>query len=392
MSAEDGVLTGPPAIAGGSRAFDEELRLGKPWTPDLDSLTPSFKAIFASGFLSNSTYVEELERKTAEYLQVSHCVAVSSCTAGLMLVNRALGRAGGEVLLPSFTFGASAHSVAWNRLTPKFVDIDPRSLHIDPSDVERALTQETVAILATHLYGAPCAIDELNTIARSAGIKLIFDAAHAFGSLYDGRRVGPFGDAEVFSLSPTKLLVAGEGGLITTNDDDLAENCRAGRNYGNRGNYNCKFVGLNARLSEIHAAIALLSLETLEERVQQRARYAEIYRGGLGDIPGISFPAVRATDRSTYKDFTIIVDPGTFGWDVPGLEKALEADGIETRRYYYPPIHTMDAYVGRVEERALPVTNSISPRVLTLPMWDDIGEERVERVADTIRRIQAAAG
>jgi dTDP-4-amino-4,6-dideoxygalactose transaminase len=253
----------------------------------------------------------------------------------------------------------------------------------------------TSVILATHTFGTPCAVEELSEVARASGVRLIFDAAHAFGSRRAGIPVGGFGDAEVFSLSPTKVLVASEGGLIATNDDHLAERCRIGRDYANPGDYDCLFVGLNARMSEVHAAFALASLEGLEARIDRRNELAGMYKEALSDVPGIRFPAVGESDRSTYKDFTILVEPADFGIEAAELARALEAEGIGTKRYYAPPVHTMQAYRSLgAKNGSLRVTDAAVRRVLTLPLWSSMEGPELHAVAGAVRRIQrfSAAG
>jgi dTDP-4-amino-4,6-dideoxygalactose transaminase len=297
------------------------------------------------------------------------------------------------VVLPSFTFAATAHAVAWNQLRPVFADIDPETLTLSPMSAETALGVRTSAILATHTFGTPCAAEKLSAVARNAGIRLFFDAAHAFGSKRAGTPVGGFGDAEVFSLSPTKVLVAAEGGLIATNHDLLAERCRIGRDYANPGDYDCLFVGLNARMSEVHAAIALASFEDLENRIDRRNELAGMYIRALGDVPGIAFPAVAQADRSTYKDFTILVEASEFGIDAAELAEALRAEGIQTKRYYAPPVHTMQAYRSHAGKNGqLPVTEAIVQRVLTLPLWSSMDGPELLRVADAVRRIHRHLG
>ena len=202
--------------------------------------------------------------------------------------------------------------------------------------------------------------------------------------------IGGFGDAEVFSLSPTKVLIAGEGGIIATNDDSLAERCRVGRDYGNPGDYDTRFVGLNARMSELHAATALASFEDLEERIARRNQLAERYRKVLAGLPGIDFPSVAEGDRSTYKDFTILIDGERFGMDAPAVAAALAAEGVQTRRYYSPPVHRQRAYrwVGPANG-ALPETDRAAARVLTLPLWTGMEDEQVERVGAAMARLAA---
>src|SRR5207244_5587162 len=204
--------------------------------------------------------------------------------------------------LPSLTLAPRANAAAWNALRPIFADVDPDSLTLSVTAALRAVGVRTSAILATHTFGTPCDVEGLAQVAAANGIRLFFDAAHAFGSVRAGTRVGAFGDAEVFSLSPTKVLVAAEGGLIATNDDVLAERCRIGRDYANPGDYDCRFVGLNARMSEVHAAIALGSLEGLDERIDRRNQMVGQYREARRDIAWVSVPVVPEGDRRRYKD------------------------------------------------------------------------------------------
>jgi len=365
-----------------------DIPLVRPSVPDADVLADDVRKILTSRVLTNGPYVREFERRSAEYLDVRNCVAVSSCTAGLMLVLRAADLSG-DVVVPSFTFAATAHAVAWNGLHPVFADVDPETLTLSPSAVARTVSVRTSAILATHLYGTPCDVDGLAEIANRNGIRLFFDAAHAFGSKRRGVPIGGFGDAEVFSLSPTKVLIAGEGGLIATNDDALAERCRIGRDYGNPGDYDMRFVGLNARMSEFHAAVALGSLDGLDERIERRNTYAEWYRTALSRVPGVDFPEVPAGDRSTIKDFTILVDPERFGIEAEALGRALAAVGIDTRRYYAPPVHQMQAYRGNGSTSDLVATEVAASRVLTLPLWSEMERAEQRRIVDAIVRIRA---
>jgi dTDP-4-amino-4,6-dideoxygalactose transaminase len=368
-----------------------DLPLARPRVPDPGAVAVEVEKILSSGILTNGPTVRQLEEQLAERLRVRHCVAVSSCTAGLMLVVRASGLSG-DVIVPSFSFVATAHAIAWNGLRPVFVDIDPRTFTLDPAMVVEAIGVRTSAILATHLYGTPCDVEGLSQIASAHGVKLFFDAAHAMGSEHRGVPCGGFGDAEVFSLSPTKVLVAAEGGIIATNDDLLAERCRQGRDYGNPGNYDCQLVGLNARMSEVHAAVALNSLSELDQHIARRNQLARIYRRVLDEIPGIGFPEVPAGDLSTFKDLTITIDPGAFGQDADQLASALSILGVETRRYYSPPIHRMRAYrsIG-ARSGSLEVTDRAAATCLSLPLWAEMDDRDPERVADAIRLIKAHA-
>ena len=381
-----------PAVLGGRPAFPDGLPFARPSLPDASSVAREVERILASPTITDGPRVRELERRAEEYLGVRHCIAVSSCTSGLLLVLRA-AELSGDVIVPSFTFPATAHAVVWNGLRPTFADVDPETLTLAPRSAAQAVGARTSAILATHTFGTPCDALGLAEVAQQNGLRLFFDAAHAFGSRTGGVSVGPNGDAEVFSLSPTKLLTAGEGGIVATNDDVLAERCRIGRNYGNPGDYDCLLVGLNARMSEVHAAIALASFDGLEDRIARRNVLAADYGTALADVPGLSFPTVRSGDRSTFKDLTVLVDPADFGIDADLLATALDAEGIETRRYYTPPVHTQRAYRSFAAVNGqLPVTTAVASQVVTLPMWSDLSDRDVRLVADAITRIHRSAG
>ena len=373
----------------GSPVFPQGLPLARPRVPDPEAVSNDIRSILESGVLTNGPFVRRFEEQAAGYLGVRHCVATGSCTAGLMLLLRAADLTG-DVIVPSFTFAATAHAVVWNGLRPVFADIDPETLTLDPASVERSIGIHTAAILATHVYGTPCDVERLAAVAKAASIRLFFDAAHALGSRHFGTPVGGFGDAEVFSLSPTKVVVAAEGGLIATDDDLLAERCRIGRDYGHPGDYDCRFIGLNGRMSELHAAVALASFEHLDRTIEARTDLAARYREALSGLPGISFPVVPEADVSTFKDFTVFVDEATFGKDADSLGKVLDASGIQTKRYYAPPVHRMTAYRGIGGSGQLPATDRASSRALTLPFWLGMTDEHLFGVAGAIEGAAAA--
>ena len=210
--------------------------------------------------------------------------------------------------------------------------------------MERKITERTSALLIVHLYGNPANVEALTQIAKRHKLKLIFDGAHAFGSRYRGRPVGQFGDAEVFSLSPTKLLVAGEGGLVTTNDDTLARAIRGMRNYGDTGAYDPEWLGMNARMSEFNAALGLAGLPNVDERVSRRNHIAQMYTDKLASLPGLRFQTVHPQDVNTYKDYSVHVTPATFGLTRDELAAGLLAENIETKKYFYPPMHLQKLY------------------------------------------------
>ncbi|MEX0666267.1 MAG: DegT/DnrJ/EryC1/StrS family aminotransferase [Acidimicrobiia bacterium] len=374
-----------PAILGGEPAFPDGLPFSRPALPPLEHVMERLRGSYDEGVLTNGPLVRELEDRIAERLEVPHVVAVASCTAGLMLALRVLAPSGRDVVLPSFTFSASAHAVAWNGLRPRFAECDPDTFQLDAADAERRIDGCGV-LLPTHVFGAPCTPERFEALADAAGVRLVFDAAHALGAVRHGRPVGAFGDAEVFSLTPTKPLVAGEGGLVATRHEDVAEHLRWGRDYGNPGDYDTRFVGLNARMSELHAALALEGLASFDDHLARRRAIAARYRSALAEVPGVHVQAVDPEDDVTYKDFTIALDADAFGLDRDRVVAALHAEGVDTRTYFWPPIHLQQSYANSVD-RELPVTTCVARSVISLPIYPDLEESAVDEIARCIKSL-----
>jgi dTDP-4-amino-4,6-dideoxygalactose transaminase len=379
-----------PAGLGGDPAFPERLPLVRPTLDDVPGVARRLEGILGSGMLTNSTTVRELEERVCEHTGVANAVAVSSCTAGLMLTYQALGVGpGARVVLPSFTFAASAHAVHWAGATPDLCEVTADRGSADVDDIAGRLEADgppVAAISATHVYGHPAEVEAIDALAASHGVPVVYDAAHALGSQRRGVAVGGFGSAEVFSLSPTKVVVAGEGGLVTTGDADLAAALRLGRDYGNPGDYDCRFPGLNARMSELHAAIALGSLADVEAHVARRNELVERFVVATADLPGFRVLQPAAGDRSTYKDLTVAVVPAAFGMDAATLGSALAAEQIDSRRYYHPPIHRQAAYA-HLEHRPLPITDAMADTVLSPPLWSHLTDDQLDRLVGAIVRI-----
>ena len=375
---------------GGSnrKRFDEMIPITKPTLPPLEEYRLKLELIWKTGQITNGALVREIEALLEDYIGDTHCVAVANNTIGLILALKALDLKG-AVILPSFTFFATAHSLIWNDLEPVFAEIDERTWNLSLASVRGFLEKrdDICAIMPVHVFGNPCQVTELEAMARTYGVKLVFDAAHALGSESSGRKTGGFGDAEVFSLSPTKPVVAGEGGIVSTSNGHLADILRYARDYGNDGDYDPSFIGLNARLSELHAALGLGSLGLLERGVKHRNEVASHYKQGLSKVPGIGFQEVRADDRSTFKDFTILVEPDEFGMSRDTLSSWLVQQRIDTRKYYFPPVHRTKAYWerwGMKLDGQLPVTNRISGKTLSLPIWSHMDIEIADRICEVI--------
>ena len=376
-----------PAISGGRPLFGQILPLIKPTLFDPIEVIAELKEIFSSGSVTVSKYVKQFEDMCAEYLGVKNAVAVSSATSGLILAVKSLGLRG-EMIVPSFTFTATVHSLIWNNIRPVFVDCEEKTFNIDVTKIEEQITSRTSAIMPVYIFGNPPRIKELERIAKRNNLKLIFDSAQAFGAEYQGIRAGGFGDCEVFSLSPTKVLTAIEGGLITTNNVKLAEYLRRARDYGKRGE-DIECVGLSARMSELHALVGLKNLGNLEKCLKTRRDLIALYQGLLKDIDGISFQRVLHGNKSSGNYMVIFIDEERFGMSRDKLYEALKAKNIETKKYFYPAVHMQEAYRAFREryEGKLPVTEKASQTGLALPLYGHIEPVSIEKVCGVIMRI-----
>jgi dTDP-4-amino-4,6-dideoxygalactose transaminase len=377
------------AIFGAPPAFDECLYIGRPNIGDRESFLQRINDILDRKWLTNNgRYVQELERRISDLIGVRHCIAVCNATVGLELAIRAAGLAG-EVIVPSFTFVATAHALQWQQIRPVFCDINPRTCTLDPARVEEAITPRTSGIIGVHLWGRPCDVEALTEIAERRHLRLLFDSAHTFGCTYRGRMIGNFGDAEVFSFHATKFVNAFEGGAVVTNDDELAAKIRLMKNFGFAGYDEVIYVGTNGKMSEVSAAMGITSLESLAEFTAiNRLNYWQ-YREQLQDVPGIRVLPYDETELSNYQYVVIEVDERTTQVHRDGLLRVLWAENIIARRYFYPGCHRMEPYRSHDPNSGarLPVTERLADRVLLLPTGTSVGREEIQTIC---RIIQAA--
>ena len=356
------------------------IPITRPWLPPFSEYARLLEGVWSSKMLSNfGPLAVQLEEQSQAYLGARYLLSASSGDVALTLAVRALGLPGNSrILVPSFTFNSTVNAVIWNGHQPVFVDIDPETLNMDPR-AAADLVDGASAILATHVFGNPADIEALSLVALHADIPLLFDAAHGYGSLHARRHVGTFGSAEVFSLSGTKPVTSGEGGLIATNDPELADRFRYLRAYGFQNDYVSHYVGLNGKLSELHAALGLLSMSRIEEALATRRRHVAAYLARLGTLPGVGFQKIATRDRSTYKDFALLFREGSTR---NGVEAALADRGIQTKRYFRP-CHEMPAY-REYSDRPLPATESTYARILCIPLFEDMTDIQRDLVCTVI--------
>ena len=345
--------------------------------------------IFDRNWLSNNgPVVQEFEAAIASYLGVKHCICVCNATIGLEIVIRAAGLSG-EVIVPSYTFVATAHALQWQEITPVFADIDPKTHNIDPARVERLITPRTTAILSTHVWGRPTAVEALTEIAERRGLKLMFDAAHAFGCSHRGRMIGGFGLAEVFSFHATKFLNSFEGGAVTTNDDALAAKIRLMTNFGFSGYDNVIHLGTNGKMTEICAAMGLTNLESVTDLVAVNRRNYEGYREGLNGIPGVELINYDSAELGNYQYIVAEVDESETGLTRDHLVELLHAKNVLARKYFWPGCHRMEPYRSLYPNSNLWLTETerLAARVIVLPTGQSVSLETVTAICHMIREI-----
>ncbi|AAR36413.1 aminotransferase class I/II-fold pyridoxal phosphate-dependent enzyme [Geobacter sulfurreducens] len=370
-------------------SFKEKLHVGRPNVGNREALLARINDMLDRRWLTNNgPFVQELEQKMSEFLGVRNCIAMCNATIALEITTRALGMSG-EVIVPPFTFVATAHALQWQEITPVFCDIDPTTHHIDPKKIESMITPRTTGIVGVHLWGRPCAVNTLTEIAAKHKLKLIFDAAHAFGCSHGGRMIGGFGDAEVFSFHATKFFNTFEGGLVATDNDELAQKIRLMKNFGFEGYDNVIYIGTNGKMTEICAAMGLTNLESLDEFIQTNHTNYYRYRQGLSGLPGVSVIEYNEAERNNYQYVVLEIDEKMAGVSRDRLVEALHAKNVIARRYFYPGCHRMEPYRSYFPHSRLllPKTERLARRVMLLPTGTAVELEHIDAICVLIKRI-----
>lgn len=362
-----------------------------PTLPDADELLDDMRAILSSGRVTVGGQAAAFEADVQARTGVRHAVAVSSGTSGLMLLMRALNLPpGSEVITPSFTFAATAHALLWNGLKPVFCDSEPDSFTMDASAAESLINERTSAIYPVCIFGVPGDLDAYRKLADKRRLALFFDTAQGLGSTYKGTALGNFGIGEAFSLSPTKVVTAMEGGLVTTNDDELAARLRYMRDYGKAPDgEDMHWLGLSARMTEVNALVGRWSLARVDAWVENREKVTARYHERLRNILGIGFQDIPEYCTSSRNYTVILLDPQARD----DLHKRLAEKGIQTKRYFYPALHNQKLYCGIDPGCAsrLPVAEMISARSLALPMYSHMTLDAVDEICESIRCIMRDA-
>jgi dTDP-4-amino-4,6-dideoxygalactose transaminase len=370
------------AICGGVSSFSEPLHIGRPNLGDRAALLARINGLLDRRWFSNDgPLVKDFEKRIATFLGVRHCIAMCNGTVALESAVRAL-QLKGEVIVPAFTFIATAHALQWQEITPIFADMDPATHNISPASIERLITPRTTGILGVHVWGRACDIDAIEALGREHNLTVMYDAAHAFGCSRNGKMIGGFGACEVLSFHATKFLNSFEGGAVVTNDDVLAEKLRLMRNFGFSGYDHVTYLGVNGKMTEVCAAMGLTSLEAIDELIAINRSNYERYYEGLHELPGISVVRYNPTDRNNYQYIVLEVNPEIAPLNRDELVAVLHAENVLARKYFWPGCHRMEPYRSLQPNASLllPETERTASRILLLPTGQAIDKETVDTI------------
>ncbi|WFR59250.1 DegT/DnrJ/EryC1/StrS family aminotransferase [Anaerocolumna sp. AGMB13025] len=369
--------------------FAKPFYITQPLLPDMDEFNEMLKSIWASKQLSNNgTMVKQLERDLSGYLNADYLSVFSNGTVALQLACKVL-RLSGEVITTPFTFAATTHSLLWNNLKPVFCDIEEDTYNINPDLIESLITQDTTAIMPVHVFGNPCNVAKIKQIADKYGLKIIYDAAHAFGVKVDGKPISSFGDISMFSFHATKIYHTIEGGALTFKDPYFKERADSLRNFGIKNTDTVLEPGTNGKLNEIQASVGILLLKQVESEIENRKEITNYYRQFLKDIPGIITVNDIEGVSHNYSYFVIRVDKTEYGYSRDELFDKLLEYNVIARKYFYPLCSNFQCYrdyPSSLKDK-LPVANKISDMVLSLPLHGRMQKEDVEKISSIIKAI-----
>ncbi|WP_167616504.1 DegT/DnrJ/EryC1/StrS family aminotransferase [Maribellus sediminis] len=359
--------------------MDNKIYVTQPTLPNLDEFSELLKDIWERKWLTNNgVYHQEFERKLAEYLGVPFISLFSNGTLALVSALQVLNIKG-EVITTPYSFVATTHALWWNNIKPVFVDIEPEFCNLDPAKIEAAITPKTTAILPVHVYGNPCNMNAIQDIADRYGLKVIYDAAHAFGVKENGKSILNFGDLSVLSFHATKVFNTIEGGAIVCHDENTKKRIDYLKNFGFENETTVIAPGINAKMNELQAAYGLLQLKTVEDDILKRKEISEIYRNGLKEIKGIRFIDEPDNLYYNYAYFPIFIDEKEYGMSRDALYEKLKDNNIFGRRYFYPLISQFPTYKGldSANPENLLVAHKVANEVICLPIYPDMTNDNL---------------
>lgn len=365
--------------------MNDPIYVTQPVLPDLDNFIPYLEQIWKNKILTNCGPLhQQLEKELCDYLGVAHISLFNNGTIALVTALQALDLGEGEVITTPYTFVATAHSIIWNKLTPVFVDVDPKTSNIDPKKVEQAITDKTVAILPVHCYGIACDVDGLQNIAEQYNLKLVYDAAHAFGVKHKGQSLLNFGDLSIISFHATKVFNTFEGGAIVCHNAEIKQRIDRLKNFGIVNETIVEDISLNGKLSEVHAALGLLQLKTIDQTLFARKQVDKLYRELLAGIDGIHAIKREDLDIDNYSYFPIIIsEPYSLSRDE--LFDKLKEHNIFARKYFYPLMTELDVY--KKFSSTTPIAKKLSEMVLCLPIYPTLETQEIYRIINVIKQV-----
>lgn len=369
--------------------ISEKIMVTKSFLPPFEEYSKEIEKIWETSWLTNMGPLHETFKKQLEkYLKVEYLTLATNGHLALEIGLKALDLPkGGEVITTPFTFASTTHAIVNSGLKPVFCDIETKTYNIDVEKIEELITDKTVAIMPVHVFGNPCNIKKIETIAKKYKLKIFYDAAHAFGVEVEGKGIGTFGDISMFSLHATKVFNSIEGGVLTYNDLQLQKKLRLLKNFGITGPETVEAVGLNCKMNEFQAAMGVVNLRYIDEQIQKRKIVIDRYRTNLKEINGIHYIEDLENVKHNYSYFPIIVDENMFGKTRDQLFDELKEYNVFTRKYFYPLITDFDCYKEEYGQIELPKAKYISNRVLTLPVYGDLAIELVDYICDAMKKI-----
>lgn len=369
--------------------FEAPVYTSRPFLPKLDEYTERLKSVWDSKWLTNNGPQHALfERELAKKLEADYLSLFNNGTIALIVACQSL-RLSGEVITTPFTFPATVHTLAWNNIRPIFCDIDPVTMNIDVNKLESLITPQTTAILGVHLFGYPCDVSTIQAIADLYGLKVVYDAAHAFGVKLDDTPIIQFGDISMLSFHATKLYHAAEGGALIVKDRILKERIDFLKNFGIKNEEEVVMPGINGKMSELHAVLGSINLKYVDQEILKRKQLHNIYVQELADIDGIIFNMPEPNMTSNYQYFVIRVDPLRFGKTRDEMYEIFKSYNVFTRKYFYPLCSNYPCYhsIASASPSHLPVANEVAEKVLCLPLYGDLNETDIKKICAIIKSL-----
>jgi dTDP-4-amino-4,6-dideoxygalactose transaminase len=369
------------------KPFDEPIYVTRPMLPDLKEIQHEMEEIWASQWLTNNgPKHQKLEEEIRQLLKVQHISLFNNGTIALIVAINSL-RLSGEVITTPFTFPATTHVLTWNGITPIFCDIDEKTMTIDADKIEKMITPKTTGILAVHVYGIPCDVQKIQDVANQYGLKVIYDAAHAFNTQIDGVGIGTFGDISAFSFHATKLFHTAEGGALTCNDKFLKKRIDLLKNFGIKNEEEVMLTGINGKLNEIQAALGLVNLKYMDAEREKRRKIGEIYHYHLGQVEGLTLNQLPANVQHSYQYFPIRINEKKFGASRDKVFDTLKSYNVFSRKYFYPLCSDIPCYrhIPSSEPANLPVAQTVVKEALCLPFYGALSIPSVEKICEIIK-------